>query len=190
MSTFNFFPTDYRSEDVPASKSADEYHRINIFGKCADGKTILVRARFTPVFLLEVPESWTQSRTNLFITETAMKYEAIRDMCLLTKKKNMWGFDNGKMRNLVQFVFKTMEKMRRAKFQLKRTYTLYESSVDPLIRMFHIQKLDPAGWMQVSNAYPAREKISRSDIEVDTNFRNLSPFKTDAVPPLIIASEY
>jgi DNA polymerase delta subunit 1 len=54
--------------------------------------------------------------------------------------------------------------------------------------MFHIQNLDPAGWMQVSNAYPAREKISRSDIEVDTNFRNIKPFKTDAVPPLIIAS--
>jgi len=188
MAAFQFFPTDYRSEDVPASKSADEYHRINIFGKCADGKTILVRARFTPVFLLEVPESWSQSRTNLFITETAMKYEAIRDMCLITKRRNMWGFDNGKLRNLVQFVFKTTEKMRRAKFQLKRSYTLYESSVDPLIRMFHIQNLDPAGWMQVSNAHPVREKISRSDIEVDTNFRNIKPFKTDAVPPLIIAS--
>ena len=188
MATFEFFPTDYRSEDVPSTKSSDEYHRINIFGKCADGKTILVRARFTPVFLLEVPESWTQSRTNLFITETCMKHEAVRDMCLLVKRRNMWGFDNGKLRNLVQFVFKTTEKMRRAKFQLKRSYTLYESSVNPLIRMFHIQKLNPAGWMRVSNAYPVREKISRSDIEVDTNFRNLTPFETDIVPPLIIAS--
>jgi DNA polymerase delta subunit 1 len=188
MAAYEFFPTDYRSEDVLATKTSDEYHRINIFGKCADGRTILVRARFTPVFLLEVPESWSLARTNLFITETAMKYEAIRDMCLLTRKKNMWGFDNGKLRNLVQFVFKTTEKMRKAKYQLKRTYQLYESSVDSLIRMFHIQNLDPAGWMRVSNAHPVQEKISRSDIEVETVFRNLAPFKTDAVPPLIIAS--
>jgi len=137
---------------------------------------------------MEVPESWSQSRTKLFVTETALKYEAIRDMCVTVKRKNMWGFDNGKLRTMVQFVFKTTEKMRRAKYQLKRSYQLYESSVDPLVRIFHIQKLDPSGWMKVANAHVVRERISRSDIEVETTFRNLSPHETNDVPPLIIAS--
>jgi DNA polymerase delta subunit 1 len=183
-----FFPTDYRTEDVPATKTCDEYFRINVFGKTDGGNTILVRCRFTPAFLMEVPESWSQSRTNLFVTETALKYEAIRDMCVTVKRKNMWGYDGGRVRNMVQFVFKTTEKMRRAKFQLKRSYQLYESSVDPLVRIFHIQKLDPAGWMKVTNAHAVREKISRSDIEVETTFRSLSPHESNDVPPLIIAS--
>lgn len=183
-----FFPTDFRSEDVPATKTSEECFRINIFGKTAEGQTILVRARFTPVFLLEVPDTWSIPRTNMFITETALKLGAVRDLCLPVKRKNMWGFDNGKMRNLVQFVFKTTEKFRRAKYQLKNTYQLYETSVDPLIRMFHIQKLDPAGWMKVTNVYPVKDKISRSDIEVDTFFRNVTPHVSDMTPPIIIAS--
>jgi len=188
MSSHVFFPTDYKYEDVPADKSNEEYFRINIFGKTEDGQTILVRARFTPVFLLEVPDTWTIPKINLFITENAAKFGAVRDLCLCVRRKNMWGFDNGQLRNLVQFAFPTSEKMRKAKFQLKRNFQLYESSVDPLIRMFHIQNLDPAGWMKVANGYVVKDQISRSDIEVETTFRNVTPHKTEAIPPLIIAS--
>ncbi|AGE51851.1 DNA polymerase [Paramecium bursaria Chlorella virus CVM-1] len=85
MTELTFFPTDWRSEDVEPDKG-EPYFRINIFGKTMDGKTVCVRAKFTPFFLLETPESWSAARTNLFITETAMKYDAIRPSLPLVAK--------------------------------------------------------------------------------------------------------
>nr|P30320.1 RecName: Full=DNA polymerase [Paramecium bursaria Chlorella virus NY2A]pir/B42543/ DNA-directed DNA polymerase (EC 2.7.7.7) - Chlorella virus CV-NY-2A [Paramecium bursaria Chlorella virus NY2A]AAA88827.1 DNA polymerase [Paramecium bursaria Chlorella virus NY2A] len=187
MTELTFFPTDWRSEDVEPDKG-EPYFRINIFGKTMDGKTVCVRAKFTPFFLLETPESWSAARTNLFITETAMKYDAIRPSCLPTKRKNMWGYDGGKMRPMVQFVFKTLSQMRKAKYRLKNEYQIYESSVDPIIRIFHLRNINPADWMHVSKAFPVETRISNSDIEVETSFQHLGPSDLKEVPPLIIAS--
>nr|BAA35142.1 DNA polymerase [Paramecium bursaria Chlorella virus CVK2] len=187
MTDITIFPTDWRCEDVIPDKG-ESFFRINIFGKTAEGKTVCVQTKFTPYFLLEVPESWSPARTNLFITETAMKYDAIRPMCLSTKRKNMWGFDGGKMRNMVQFVFKTQAQLRKAKYRLKDQYQIYESSVDPIIRVFHLRNINPADWIRVSKAYPAQTRISNSDIEVETSFQHLGPVDDKTVPPLVIAS--
>ena len=187
MNDITIFPTDWRCEDVIPDKG-ESFFRINIFGKTAEGKTVCVQTKFTPYFLLEVPESWSPARTNLFITETAMKYDAIRPMCLSTKRKNMWGFDGGKMRNMVQFVFKTQAQLRKAKYRLKDQYQIYESSVDPIIRVFHLRNINPADWIRVSKAYPAQTRISNSDIEVETSFQHLGPVDDKTVPPLVIAS--
>lgn len=187
MTSLELFPTDWRCEDVPSDKG-DEYFRINIFGKTPEGKTVCVRMRFTPVFLLEVSESWSDARVRLFITETAMKYNAIRDMCLVTKRKSMWGYDGERYRSMVQFVFKTQEQMRKAKFALKKQHQIYESSVDPIIRVYHLRKLNPAGWIRVERAYSVRERISSSDIELETNFQSVFPCDNKTVPPLVICS--
>ena len=178
----DIFPTDWRSGDE------GEQFKINLFGKTPDGQTACIRIRFTPVFLLELPESWSAPRQKLFITETALKYGAVKDMCLPVKKKSMWGFDGGVYRNLAQFAFPTLEKMKKAKYSLKRDYQIYESSVDPIIRLFHIRKINPAGWVQVKQSYPSTARISRSDIEVECNFTSLYPGSITTPPPLVIAS--
>jgi DNA polymerase delta subunit 1 len=119
-----------------------------------------------------------------------MKYNAIRDMCLATKRKSMWGYDGGRYRNMVQFVFKTQEQMRKAKFALKKSHQIYESSVDPIVRVYHLRKLNPAGWVRIERAYSVRERISSSDIELETSFQSVFPSDNKSVPPLVIASEY
>jgi DNA polymerase delta subunit 1 len=182
MTSLTVFPTDWRSGDE------GEQFRINLFGKTPDGKTACIRIRFTPVFLLEMPATWSPSRQKLFITETAIKYGAIKDMCLPVKKKSMWGFDGGVMRNLAQFAFPTLEKMRKAKYGLKRDYQIYESNVDPIVRLFHIRKINPAGWVQIKQSYPVMTRISRSDIEVDCNFTTVCGSELTTPPPLVIAS--
>ncbi|AGE55819.1 DNA polymerase [Acanthocystis turfacea Chlorella virus MN0810.1] len=178
----DIYPVDWRSADEEGQ------FKITMFGKTVDGKSACVRIRFTPSFLLEMPEAWSEPRQKLFITETAMKYGAVKDMCLPVKRKSLWGFDNGKVRNLAQFAFPTMEAMRKAKYGLKNSHQVYESSVDPIIRLFHLRKLSPSGWVRVSQSYPSMTRVSRCDIEVDCNFTQVGPSDITATPPLVIAS--
>ncbi|AGE56179.1 DNA polymerase [Paramecium bursaria Chlorella virus NE-JV-1] len=176
------FPTDFRSGDE------NEQFKINLFGKTQDGLTACVRVRFTPVFLLELPESWSDPRKKLFITETALKYGAVKDLCLPVKRKSLWGFDGGKERTLAQFAFPSLEKMKKAKYALKRSHQIYESNIDPIVRLFHIRKISPAGWVQIRQSVPATTRISRSDIEIECNFSSLYPSDVTSPPPLVFAS--
>jgi len=176
------FPTDWRSTDL------DGNFEIVLHGKTPEGETACVRIKFYPVFLLEMPMNWSDSRQKLFITETVMKYGAVKDMCVPVQKKSLWGFDGGVYRNLAQFAFPTLESMRKAKYALKRNYQIYESNVDPIVRLFHVRNLNPAGWVRVSSSFPVQKRISRSDIEVRCNFTALHPSDKIAIPPLVFAS--
>jgi DNA polymerase delta subunit 1 len=182
----DIFATDWRHGDEKNSES--EQFKIQLFGKTLDGRTVLARIKFTPVFLLEMPDGWTESRQKLFITETSLKYGAVKELCLPTKKKSSWGFDNGKMRTLAQFAFPTMDKFKKAKYALKRTYQLYETTIDPVVRLFHLRGLSPAGWVRIDRYVEASKKISRSDIEIECAFTVLTPSAIVETPPLVIAS--
>ena len=184
-----YYPVDWRSHDVESPHSGD-WFRIISCGKTYDGKSICVQIRFTPYFFVEIPESWSIPRAKLFSTETAMRYDAIRSSCSVVKRKSAWGFDNGKLRTMVQMVFKTHAGMKKAKYGLKNQYQIYESNVDPIIRLFHVRELSPSGSVVVRNFTVIDEcdKISTCDIELFVDFVSVFPGESTVAPKLVISS--
>lgn len=182
MTSLDLFATDWRSGDF------DGQFKINLFGKTENAQNVCVRINFTPCFLLEMPADWSIPRQRLFITETAMKYGAVKDLCIPTQRKRLWGYDGGLQRNMAQFAFPTIEAMRKAKYGLKKSYQIYETNVDPIVRLFHLRKIGPASWIKISNAFPVSVPISRCDIELECNFMQVGPSEVTTTPPLVFSS--
>ena len=68
---------------------------------------------------------------------------------------------------------------------------LYESNIDPLIRFFHIQNINPCGWIRVpQNSYSKVESpVCKTQWDLEISWKDVKSMveKTD-ISPLIVAS--
>ncbi len=183
----DFFPVDWYHEDV-FPESGEPYFRLVTCGKTFDGMSVCVHVRFTPYFFVEVPSEWSDARSRLFATETAKKHGGIGPKCIPLERKSAWGFSGGAKKKLVQLAFPTMRAARFAKKTLSRDHQTYESSVDPLIRVFHLRNVSPASWIHVSRHWQPQHSIADVDLEIETSFELLGPSAETRQPPLVIAS--
>ena len=185
----DFFPVDWSHEDVFDS-SSEPYFRLVACGKTVTGESVCCHVRFTPYFFVETPAEWTDARVRSFAADTAERHGGIASKCVPVQRKSAWGFQNGRKKTLVQLAFPTLRAMRFARKALSKRYQTYEATVDPLIRVFHLRKLSPAGWMHVARHWDPENRIADVDIEIATSFELLSPSAQTRQPPLVIASKW
>lgn len=182
----DFFPVDWRSGDHEGA------FRVTACGKTAEGVEVCVHAAFTPYFFVQVPREWSDARVRAFAAETCMKHGGVMGRCVPVKRKSAWGFTAGESQTMVQLAFPTLGAMRRARSAMARAKTqTYEATVDPLVRVFHLRDLSPAGWIRVSGHAPVARKTSRCDLEIETSFESLAPSPPDVAarqPPLVVGS--
>jgi DNA polymerase delta subunit 1 len=189
LDPFDFFPVTWSVSDHDAACF------VSACGKTIDGKEVCVHASFTPYFLAEMPRAWSDARARAFTTEMAQRHGGILGRCVPVRRTSAWGFTNGEQRVFAQLAFPTLAAMRRAKYAVARQHDTYDST-EPLLRVFHLRNVAPAGWVRVSawaDHTDRADRVSRCDLEVHTTFEGLSPSPPDvagAPPPLVVASEY
>ena len=184
MENIDIFPVDWISED------ADDHFRFVVFGKTPDGLAACLRIRFTPYFFVGVPDSWSESRTKLFLTETIAEFGAIPAKSVIVRRKSAWGFTNQRVIPVAQLAFPTLGAAKRARFALsKKKHQTYEGSLEPLVRFFHLRNVAPAGWIRATECRVPTNVIARGmDLELETTFERVSPSPVTTRPPLVFAS--
>ena len=71
---------------------------------------------------------------------------------------------------------------------------LFETNIDPMIRFFHIQDIDPSGWIKIKRFTPKKNKqnefqfFSRCDLEYRCYYNNVVKIEKSFLAPFIVAS--
>ena len=182
---------------------------IQAFAINSAGKSVCIIINdFNPFFYVKVDDDWTDSDKNEFIADLRKKmgnyYEdSIVDSKLIKRQKlNM--FDNMKLHNFIKISFQNTASYNKAKkifyidtinfgvfnrSLIKEGYKykdkhlfLYEGTIPPLLKLFHIREISPSGWIMVSNnkIKTINNKTTHCTYEYNISYKDLKPLNKDA----------
>ena len=156
--------------------SDDNSYIIKIFGRTQEGKSVCLSTKFRPYFFVKSREG-----AQKFMKEPVVHAASV-------KGKELWGFTNNEECVFVKLDFHTLKEMKDQERILKRTYQVYESNIDPVLRFMHRTNISSTGWLD-SGPECERAYISTCDIDLwCNNWKTLTPVSRDDIAPLRIMS--
>ena len=170
----------------------DDEHIIRIFGKTLNGKSVCVTTSFTPYFFVKIPKG-TLKDAMVTCIENACPDVIAR--CDVVKAKDVWGFQNGEECMFLQIFCHDLAMRRRLGYRLRKPIRgleklhIYESNVDPVLRLMHRTGIQSTGWIDTSGAECTRAYHTTADIELHCKeWRDLKPMETTDIAPFVVAS--
>jgi len=191
---------------------------IQMYGIDEQGKTASIFVRgFDPFFYVKVADDWDDSQAMEFVGFVRKEMGTYFGDSLLktkyVKKRDLYGFNNGKLYNFLQFKFSSVQGFNKAKnlwysdtningyFERKLkpeglefagyNTRLYEAQLPPMLRLFHIRNISPSGWVVLkSGSYKEhKKKLTTCDNEFTINYKDLMPVldKEASVPYKILS---
>jgi len=176
--------SDSEGSDNGNKKQYSSKFVIQMFGVNESGETYCLYVNdFNPFFFIKVGDDWNQGNANLLLNEIKRKVGAYYEDSIVSAKivdyHKLYGFSAGKKYKFVQIVFKNTTAMNKVKnfwydysgeHRKFKNYEfqgialeLYESSIPPLLRYFHIHNISPSGWIAIP-----LNKVSRCPIKTTT----------------------
>jgi len=177
------------------TKDTDDEYLVSIFGKTSEGKSVCVTTAFTPYFFIKLPRNITQQKVQIIYN----KIERACPGCLVSyntiHRKDVWGFQNNEQFPYLQLFFRNLASRRMVAGRLRRPLPdesirmkMYESNLDPVLRLMHRTGIQSTGWLDTGDtcttAYNAHVDI---DIECK-NWRDLKPVENPETAPFVVAS--
>ena len=190
---------------------------VKMFGMDEKGKTYCIYTKgFEPFFYILVPDRWTQREVLDFKQwvkdEVGKVYENSVTFCKLIKKQTLYGFDNFKKYKFIKLGFKNCGVLSKVKknwytdsknfkkrslkkrgLEFKGEYLkLYEATLPPLLRLFHMQDISPSGWVTFKKGVAKVKKVNKKtycNYEFETRYDNVIPLleKEDSVPMKVMS---
>ena len=183
---------DSGSDEDPDFPKEPTYY-VHIFGKSELGESVHVQVKFPPFAFMEISNSWTQIQVKQFIKELPpyLKKQMSLDDCKLVYRKKFYGFTNNTDYKFIRLMFRTHKGMRNFDAYAKeRGHSMYESNVDPILKLFHVQDLEASGWLRIPlGKYKQGERTTWCTHNYVCMWHDLVslPDKTTVVP-LVVAS--
>ena len=179
------FPVDWVATEKENS------FEILCFGKLQDKQPVVVHIPFFPFFFVQCRSNWSKSRADVYLAECMSTLGCLPKYSLTVSRKTMWGFTNGKPHLFVQLAFSTLAACRKARRIISEQHKMstFESSVDQILRLFHVRSIRPAEWLHINSftETPEEDQLS-AHYEVNTTFSELSPSSVESIPPIVFAS--
>ena len=167
---------------------------VQMFGINEKGETASIFVTgYTPFFYVKVPKYWKSNEKHDFIGKLKNDMgEWYQDSIFSSKyvnKKKLYGFDGGITHKFLLIQFNNELAMKKAKNQWY-TYVknnrrlgkyhnteIYEANIPPMLRMFHIRKMSPSGWVELPAAKTVVHKFHTTSCkyEYTINYRSLKP---------------
>jgi DNA polymerase delta subunit 1 len=179
---------------------APAQYTVDVIGKTSDGRSVCLRVPFFPYFFVRFRSKFERFST---FYERLMKDMSARFRddwedgfvkATEVRRKPFFGFTNGRPETFALLVFKTHALCRKVAGILgrqKRDYELYETSIDPVLRLIHVRDLESTGWIQVDRfrELPAEDKKTVCDVEASVeSYKDVDKAPIDAIAPIVIAS--
>ena len=146
-------------------------HIISIFGRTEDGKSVCVSTSFPPYFFIKLQKGMTSAGVlNLF--------EKIKNACpdvdsyQIVMSKDLWGFQNNETFTFMKLNFPTLKAMKmcdaKLRYPLKGdslTLKVYESNLEPMLRLMHRTGIQSTGWLDTGDACK-KANFAKTDIDL------------------------
>ena len=177
------------------TQDTEDEHLISIFGKTNEGKSVCVTTSFTPYFFVKLPKKMS----SLDVRNLYTKIDKVCPECMVSydivQSKDVWGFQNNEKFIFMQLNFKNLAARRMVNGRLKRTlpdesmkYKVYESNLDPVLRLMHRTNIQSTGWMDSGDTC-VRSHLAHVNIDLFCNdWKTLKPVDIPETAPFVVAS--
>ena len=174
------------------TEECDE-HLISIFGKTEDGKSVCLTTSFTPYFFVKLPKGTSEQDVQSLYKEL----NTLRPGCLvsysLTRKKDVWGFQNNEKFAFMHLNFNSVVSRRKINSLFMyngdfKKYKVYESNLDPVLRLMHRTGIESTGWLDTGLSC-VRSHLATVDIDLFCNdWKTLKPVEKTTTAPFVVGS--
>jgi DNA polymerase elongation subunit (family B) len=201
----------WKGDDFPEGDQGEEeprlHYKVLIFGRTLDGASVCVTSKFFPYFYISLPKGYTQvdaeSLKLKLIEKMGRRHKGsvLKDSCDVVSRKKFFGFTNGESFKFLRMVFTTRHAYAVAakimadsiipeRAVAGEKIALYESNVDPVLKLMHCRNLQSAGWIRIpSGKFKTNEApMSHCTIDVLTRYDALEPADIESPAPLVMAS--
>lgn len=191
-------------------ESSDEDGRfcIRIFGKTESGRSVCLKTAFTPYFFIEIlpgsskegvidkirkrlvtiNKEWDEDDDDGSVPKWIDLKSHLMEASEV-KRMRYWGFENGKQRRFVRFVFRTYQAMQRAsRVAENEGMDRYEANIHPVLRLLHIRKLQSTGWVKAQKVVRSIGRQTTCDIEASCRWDDIFPGENKLTAPFVLAS--
>lgn len=212
--------SDYEQPEKRQKKDNKEF-LVQMFGINEKGETASIFVTgYTPFFYVKVPPHWKSNDKHVFLDQLRNDMgDWYKDSIFSSKyvnKKKLYGFDGGITHKFLLIQFNNEAAMKKAKNQwykwckrhsrdddtdekgdsVRKLYSyqgtdIYEANIPPMLRMFHIRKMSPSGWIELPAAKTVVHKFHTTSCkyEYTINYRSVKPLPNkEARVPYKIAS--
>lgn len=177
------------------TKDTDDEHLISIFGKTHEGKSVCVTTAFTPYFFVKLPRNVTQQRVQIIYNKIEKACPGCLSSYNTIHRKDVWGFQNNEQFPYLQLFFRNLAARRMVAGRLRRPLPdesiklkMYESNLDPVLRLMHRTGIQSTGWLDSGDeCYSAHNAHVDIDLECK-NWRKLTPVENPETAPFVVAS--
>jgi DNA polymerase elongation subunit (family B) len=205
------YETDSTSEEDEENETKKFFvdkkeYLVKVFGVTKEGYSVSANLlNFTPYFYIKVPfaiNTFTCERfkEHLINNLSGPLKESVISAKLM-KKQDFYGFHNGTKYNFIRFAFKSLRgfkqgiKVFQKKIQIQgfmqQKYKLYESNIEPFLRLMHICDIEPTGWVKIpGKTYELNSSILNTSCQIDINckWNVIQRFKNESMAPIIVCS--
>ena len=197
------------------TEDKDDQHLVHIFGKTQSGKSICLTTHFPPYFFIKLPTDGYDKRAELYYDSIKQVCPGLKMSYDIQSSMDVWGFQNSKKFYFMKLNFDTLANRRKVGYMLKRPlkmyewvfnivneqetgqwkYTgeeiklkLYESNLDPVLRLMHTTGIQSTGWLD-SGSECTEANYANTDIDITcNNWKNLKPVDKPETAPFVVAS--
>ncbi len=197
---------DNYNNDEDGQEFDDGRYLVKVFGVDAAGCSVSLNIlNYTPFFYIKINHSITKVFVERFreYMVSNLPYN-LRGSLLgvkVMKKKDFWGFHNGQVFNFIRLAFKSLKCFRAAIRIIQRgvriigihdnkvKYPLYESNIDPFLRMIHLRDIEPAGWIKVVD-FDINTQImpTKCQIDISADWRKIAKVDVEKMAPMVVVS--
>lgn len=191
---------------------------VQMFGINEQGETAAIYAKdYYPFFYIRVGNDWKNSHKASFVqhlrNDMGKYHEDSIQQCMLIKRKKLYGFDGGKKHSFILIKFTNEASLRKARslwYVVKKTPTtyektlnpkgyefagygteIYEATIPPMLRMFHIRSISPSGWIMLPKVKVSENQTRKTscNYEYTISYKHIIPQpKKETSVPYKIAS--
>lgn len=193
---------DWYATDVLDDETQELQYIIKSFGKTSTGCSISVSITgYKPNFFIKIEEKWSSNdsmkKLQMFLIKLLQNVNI-----QLAERKDFWGFTNNKVFNFFKLEFASEKAMRSAIFKLDKMhkispltstpykFRMYETNIEPYIRMMHMRRITPSGWIKISKYYENDDQLltcnNIDDIECD--WKSLQAVSKNQIANFLVAS--
>ena len=184
-----------------------------IYALTKTGQNVSIKVTgFTPYFYIELPHNWKQSWTSIFAEEIKeslpknMRGEFIEEYStkMLRKRFKFRTYQWDQTTLFMQLVFKSDKAARYVYYRLKDPYKgsiyalrkhqfpIYEKNIPPVLRLIHIQKIKPSGWISLGKSAVRSTRPTLCETEFPQNWtvhwKDVHPIDIESIGPIKVAS--
>ena len=185
---FSFQPIEWVVNDECIDELEPDEFIIRAFGASPEGDSVCCTIRnFKPYFYLKVPAFWTLNHfkghmNKLQNTKTNgknlinyyIKNSLLLENCKIENWIPYYGFCNMEKSRFVKMVFANQKGMKGYMYAMKSfNEDLYDTNMDPLLKFFHLNDIQPSNHVIVSKFY--KDDSSKCQINIECDYTKITP---------------